>query len=162
MRVRLPVLIALPLLLGPGLLACFSGGYFDIPRLWAGIAAWALFAVVAVALPRPLPASGPRRLLLGGLAALTARAGAALAGAPDAGAAAHDLQRLLLSLPSLAAGIAVLRASTEPLLLLAITAACGYGLSERFLPGVVDLAPVVSAADRLAYPLTYWNASGAF
>jgi O-antigen ligase len=162
MRARLPVLIALPLLLGPGLLACFSGGYFDSPRLWAGIAAWALFAVVAVALPRPLPASGPGRLALGGLAALTAWTGASLAWAPDAGAAADDLQRLLLYLPYLAAGIVVLRAPTEPLLLLAITAACGYGLSERFMPGVVDLAPVVSAGDRLAYPLTYWNASGAF
>jgi hypothetical protein len=162
MRARLPVLIALPLLLGPGLLACFSGGYFDSPRLWAAIAAWALFAVAAVALPRPLPASGPGRLALGGLAALTVWTGVSLAWAPDAGAAADDLQRLLLYLPYLAAGVVVLRGSTEPLLLLAITAACGYGLSDRFLPGVVDLAPVVSAGDRLAYPLTYWNASGAF
>ncbi len=51
MRARLPVLIALPLLLGPGVLACLSGGYFDEPRLWAGIGAWALLAVVAVTQP---------------------------------------------------------------------------------------------------------------
>ena len=162
MRARLPVLIALPLLLGPGVLACLSGGYFDEPRLWAGIAAWALLAVVAVTQPRPLPASGPGRLALAGLAGLTAWTAASLAWAPDAGATADDVQRLLLYLAYLAAAIAVLGASTEPLLLLSIAAACGYGLSERFLPGVVDLAPVVSAGDRLAYPLTYWNASGAF
>jgi O-antigen ligase len=161
MRARLPTAVAVVLLLGPGLLACFNGGYFDRPRLWAAIAAWALLAIVAVALPRPLPASGPGRLALGGLAALTAWTALSLTWAPDAGAAGDDLQRLLLYLPYLAAGIAVLRTRlTEPLLLAAVTGACAYGLSERF--GVIDLAAVVSAGDRLAYPLSYWNGTGAF
>jgi hypothetical protein len=161
MRARLPTAVAVVLLLGPGLLACFNGGYFDGPRLWAAIAAWALLAIVAIALPRPLPASTPGRLALGGLAALTAWTALSLAWAPDAGAAADDLQRLLLYLPYLAAGIAVLRRRlTEPLLLAAVTGACAYGLAERF--GVIDLAAVVSAGDRLAYPLSYWNGTGAF
>jgi hypothetical protein len=160
MRVRLPVLIAPLLLLGPGLLACLNGGYFDGPRLWAAIAAWALLAVVAVAHPRPLPTSGPGRAALAGLAALTAWTAISLAWAPDGGAAIDDLQRLLLYLPYLALAIAVLGRRTEPLLLLAITAACLYALSERF--GLVDLQDVVSAGDRLAYPLSYWNATAVF
>jgi hypothetical protein len=162
MRARLPVLIATAVLLGPGLVACLDGGYFDGPRLWAGIAAWALLAVAAVALRWPLPASGPGRAALAGLAALTLWTGISLAWAPDRGAASDDLQRLLLYLPYLALAIAVARRQTEPLLLLGITAACLYGLSERFLPELVALQDVVSAGDRLAYPLSYWNATGAF
>jgi O-antigen ligase len=161
MRARLDTVIAMPVLLGPGVLACFNGGYFDRPRLWAAIVAWALLAVVAIALPRPLPASTPGRLALGGLAALTAWTALSLTWAPDGGPAGDDLQRLLLYLPYLAVAIALLRtALTEPLLLAAITGACAYGLSERF--GLVDLAPVATAGDRLAYPLSYWNGTGAF
>ncbi len=162
MRARLPVLLALPLLLGPGLLACLNGAYFDGPRLWAAIVAWALLAIAAVTLPRPLPASGPGRAALAGLAALTAWTAISLSWAPDGGAAVDDVQRLLLYLPYLALAIAVLGTLTEPLLLTAIAGACLYGLSERFVPGAVDLQDVVSAGDRLAYPLSYWNGSGAF
>jgi O-Antigen ligase len=161
MRARVQAAVAVVLLLGPGLLACFDGGYFDGPRLWAAIVAWALLAIVAVAAPRPLPASAPGRLALGGLAALTAWTALSLTWAPDAGATGDDLQRLLLYLHYLAAGIAVLRTRlTEPLLLAAVTGACAYGLSERF--GLVDLAAVTTAGDRLAYPLSYWNGTGAF
>ena len=161
MRARLQAVVAVVLLLGPGLLACFNGGYFDGPRLWAAIVAWVLLAVVAVAAPRPLPGSTPGRLALGGLAALTAWTALSLTWTPDPGAAGDDLQRLLLYLPYLAAGIAVLRTRlAEPLLLAAVTGACAYGLSERF--GLVDLAAVTSAGDRLAYPLSYWNGTGAF
>ena len=161
MRDRVRVVVAAALLLGPGLLACFDGGYFDRPRLWAGIAAWALLAVVAVALPRPLPATGPGRLALGGLAALTGWAALSLTWTPDASPAGDDLQRLLLYLPYFAAAIAVVTPRTaEPLLLLAVTAACAYGLSERF--GLVDLEAIATAGDRLAYPLSYWNGTGAF
>lgn len=161
MRSRLQHAVAVVLLLGPGLLACFNGGYFDRPRLWAGIAAWILLAVVAVALPRPLPASTPGRLALGGLAALTVWTAVSLAWAPDGSPAGDDLQRLLLYLPYFAAAIAVVRRPlAEPLLLAAITGACAYGLAERF--GVIDLTPVATAGDRLAYPLSYWNGTGAF
>jgi hypothetical protein len=163
----MPVVLALPLLLGPGVLACLKGGYFDGPRLGAAIAAWSLLAVAAVALPRERLAglSAPAPLALGGLAALTALTGASIAWAPDGGAAADDLQRLLLYLPYLAAAIAVLgdpraRRLTEPLLLLGIVAACLYALADRL--SILNLEQVVVAGDRLAYPLTYWNASGAF
>jgi len=161
------VLLAVPLLLGPGVLACFSAGYFDTARLRAGVLAWLLLAVAAAVLPQPLPRSGPGRIALAGLAALTALTGLSLLWAPLAGPASDDLQRQLVYLPALAAGIAVLRAPaaarlTEPLLLLGIAGATLYGLSERLLEGLVELEPILSAGDRLAYPLTYWNGTGAF
>ncbi len=95
--------------------------------------------------PRPLPTSTPARVALAGLAALTALTGLSLLWAPVAGPAADDLQRLLLYLPAFAAGIALLRAPAaariaEPLLLAGVAGATLYGLSERLLPGVVDLA----------------------
>jgi hypothetical protein len=52
--------------------------------------------------------------------------------------------------------------AAEPLLLAGVAGATLYGLSERLLPGVVSLERVVSAGERLAYPLSYWNGTGAF
>jgi hypothetical protein len=56
------------LLVGPTVLAFFSGGYFDGPRFAGTVAAWILVLVVAVAAPRPLPDSLAGRLALAGLA----------------------------------------------------------------------------------------------
>src|SRR4051794_5992958 len=108
MRSR-PVLYAAPLLLAPGVLACFSGGFFDTARLRAGVLAWVLLAVVAITSRRPLPDGGPGRVALAGLAALTALTGLSLLWAPLAGPASDDLQRLLLYLPAFAAAIVLLR-----------------------------------------------------
>src|SRR5690348_9680680 len=165
MRARLPPVLAVPLLLGPGVLACFAGGYFDQPRLIAAIVAWAALAAVAIVAPSPLPAAGPARVALGGLAALTAWTGLSLLWAPLGGPAADDLQRLLLYVAALAVGIYVLadprvRRWAEPLLLAAVLGAILYGLSERL--GLTTFTLVISAGDRLAYPLTYWNGTGAF
>ena len=54
-RDRAGVLTAarLVLLAGPTVLAFFSGGYFDAPRAWAGLAAWLLVAVALATLPWP-------------------------------------------------------------------------------------------------------------
>ena len=41
------------LLAGPTALAFFSGGYFDGPRAWAGLLAWALVAVADVVRSAP-------------------------------------------------------------------------------------------------------------
>jgi len=161
------VVLAVPLLLGPGLVALFSGGYPDTDRLATAIATWALLAAVAIALPRPIPRSRAALAALAGLAGLTAWTAASLTWAPLGEPAGEDLQRLLIYLPALVAAAAVLREPAaarlaEPLVLAGITGAILYGLSERLLPGVVDLADVLSAGDRLAQPLTYWNATGAF
>src|SRR4051812_49627984 len=87
------VLLAAPLLLAPGVLACFSGGFFDTARLRAGVLAWLLLALVAAGSRRPLPRSGPGRLALGGLTALTALTGLSLLWAPLAGPARSYPQR---------------------------------------------------------------------
>ena len=50
---------------------------------------------------------------------------------------------------------------TEAALLAGIAATAAYGLSERLLPGLVELERSAAAGDRLAQPLTYWNGQGA-
>jgi O-Antigen ligase len=159
--------LAVPLLLGPGIVALFSGGYSDTARAAAGLAAWLLLAATAIALPRPLPRSRPAVLALAALAGLTAWSVASLAWAPLGESVGEDVQRLLLYLAVLAAATRILREPAaarlaEPLLLAGITGAALYGLSERLAPGLVDLTDVLSAGDRLAQPLTYWNGTGAF
>jgi hypothetical protein len=151
-------------LLGGGtVLAFFSGGFFDQPRLIAGICAWLLVAVAAVVAERPLPRALPGRLALAGLAGLTALTAASILWAPLAGPAVHDAQRLALYLGAFVAGVAFLRATreVEPALAAGILVVILYGLSERFLPGLIDLDESRTAGGRLEQPLTYWNAMGA-
>jgi O-antigen ligase len=150
---------------GPTALAFFSGGYFDEPRLIAALVAWAVVAVVALASPRPLPASGPGRLALAGLVLLCAWAGLSLLWAPLAGRATDDLVRLLLYVGALVAAAGLLRgharlSAVEPALALGAVVVIGYGLAGRLLPGVLDLHSSARADGRLEQPLTYWNSEG--
>ena len=166
MRSRSAVL-AVPLLLGPGILALFSGGYGDTARTAAGAAAYVLLAVTAVAVPHPLPRSRLAIVALATLAGLTAWTALSLRWAPLGEPAGQDAQRLALYTAVLATSLALLRdpaaaALAEPLLLAGIAGACAYGLSERLLPTLINLQDVLSAGDRLAQPLTYWNGTGAF
>ena len=159
--------LAVPLLLGPGIVALFSGGYADTSRTAAAVAAFVLLALTALLVPRPLPRSRPGIVALGSLAALTGWTALSLRWAPLGEPAGADVQRLALYTAALATAIALLKDPAaarfaEPLLLAGITGACAYGLSERLLPDLVDLQDVLSAGDRLAQPLTYWNATGAF
>ena len=157
-----PVSCALLLAVGT-VLAFFSGGFFDEPRLVAAVGAWLLVAVAAVAAERPLPRSLPGRLALGGLAGLTALTIASIAWAPLAGPALDDAQRVLLYLGFFVAGVAFLRADRviEPALAGGALLVVLYGMSERFLPGLVDLDQSQTAGGRLEQPITYWNAMGA-
>src|SRR3954447_3467944 len=130
------VALAVPLLLGPGVVACASGGDADTARPAARIGGRPLLAAAAIALPRPLPRSGPALVALAALAALTAWTALSLTWAPLGESAGKDVQPLLLYLPALAAAIAILREPAaarlaEPLLLLGTAAAIAYGLSER-------------------------------
>ena len=157
---------AVVLLVGPTLLAFWSGGYFADPRLAAGVIAWLLAALAFVLTPRPLPRSGPGRVAVAGLAALTALVGLSILWAPIAATAQSDLQRLLLYLGALLAGVALLRGrmglrTVEPALCAGILVVIAYALSARLLPGLVDQEASRSAAGRLEQPLTYWNAMGA-
>jgi hypothetical protein len=165
MRRSPTALATVALLLAPGTLAMLDGGYFDRPRLWAAIAAWAIVALVALTQPSPLPAGRGGRLALAGLVALTAWTALSMLWAPLGGRAVVDVQRGLLYVAGLLAAVALLRpaasrALAEPVLLLGIAAACAVGMAERMLPGVVSLQIVQSAGTRLAQPIGYWNAMG--
>src|SRR5687768_10441869 len=83
---------------GPTALAFFSGGFFDRPRLVAGITAWALVLFAALFAPSPLPTAARGRIALGALAALTAWTALSLTWAGLGDRAQDDLQRLLLYL----------------------------------------------------------------
>lgn len=157
---------AVVLLAGPVLLAFRSGGYFADPRLVAGIVAWILAALAFVTCRRPFPVTAAGRLAVGGLAALTVLVGLSILWAPIAGTAQSDLQRLLLYLGALLAGVALLRGrmglrTVEPALAAGIVVVIAYALSARLLPGLIDQEASRSAAGRLEQPLTYWNAVGA-
>ncbi len=153
------------LLAGPVALAFFSGGYFDGPRAWAGLVAWALVAVSMLAVPRPLPRSAGPRLALAGLALLAAWTLASIAWAPIAGSAYHAGQLAVLYVGVLLAASTLLRARSalrlvEPALAGGALIVVGYGISERLVPGLLHFQHSASAQGRLEQPLTYWNATG--
>src|SRR5436305_6780746 len=60
------------LLAGPTALAFFTGGYFDEPRVWAGLIVWLLVAIAEVVHGRSLPRARSALLALSGLMALAA------------------------------------------------------------------------------------------
>ena len=101
-------------------------------------------------------------MAIGGLAALTAWSALSLTWAPLAGPAVDDVERNVLYLAALVAAATLLTMGwTEAALLAGITLTAAYGLSERLLPGLVELERSAAAGDRLAQPLTYWNGQGA-
>lgn len=154
------------LLVGPTVLAFFSGGYFDGPRFAATLTAWALVLVIAVAAPRPLPDSTAGRLALAGLALIAVWTAASISWAPLSEPATDSTVRLLLYLGALVAAGAAFRErlalrAVEPALALGATVVIGYGLVGRLLPDLIQLDQSVRALGRLEQPITYWNAEGA-
>jgi O-antigen ligase len=151
------------LLLLPAAMTFGRGGYFGVARTRGAILAFLLLAVAAAVSERPLPRTRAGRLALGGLAALTVWTGLSMLWAPLGGPAFNDLVRLAMYTAALAAGIALFTDTrwVEPAMLATTVAAAVYGLSERVVPWLVDLEDLISANDRLAQPLTYWNAQGA-
>jgi hypothetical protein len=152
-------------LAGPTAIAFFAGGFFDDPRLIAGLAACALLLAAALLAERPLPRRWPGRLALGAVAGLALWSALSLAWAPLGGPAIDDVQRLVLYALALAAASAwlrpaVARAAAEPALGLGAFAVVGYGLSERMLPGLLEFERSAAAGGRLEQPLTYWNGMG--
>ena len=159
------VVVSVVALTGPAVLAFFAGGYFDGPRVWAGLITWALVAVAMLTSPRPLPTRLGGRLALVGLGLLALWTLLSFTWAPIAGNAYHAGQRVILYAGALLAAAALLRRATvqravEPVLALGALVVIGYGLSERMLPGLLNFSRSVSAQGRLEQPLTYWNAMG--
>jgi O-Antigen ligase len=153
------------LLVGPTVLAFYTGGYFDAARITAGLIAWALVALAALICPGPLARAGAARLALLGLGGLAAWTLVSITWAPVAGTAYHDGQRLVLYAGALLAALMLLRGravqrAVEPALAAGATVVVGYGLAERLLPGLLHYARSASAQGRLEQPLTYWNAMG--
>jgi hypothetical protein len=150
---------------GPTVLAFFSGGFFAQPRLVAAVLAWLLVALAALLAPRPLPRSLPGRLAIAGLLLLAGWSALSLLWAPLGDPAMQDVQRLALYCGYLIAAAAWLRAVpvralVEPGLALGAALVVGYGMSGRFLPGLIHLAHSKLAFGRLEQPITYWNAMG--
>ena len=157
---------AVPLLALPTVLAFFSGGFFDGPRLVAAILVWLAFAAIAVTSRQPLPSSTPGRLALAGLVGLTCWTTASITWAPLADAATSDAERAWLYLGVFACAAALFREprlarAVEPALAAGAVVVIGYALLTRMLPGVFPIEHSASAGGRLEQPLTYWNALGA-
>lgn len=153
------------LLAGPTALAFFTGGYFDEPRAWAGLAAWVLVVVALVTTPRALPRGRAAWAALGGIGALAAWTLASIAWAPIAGSAYQAGQIAVLYTGGLAAAAMLLKGerwqrAVEPALAAGTLIVIGYGISGRLLPGLLHFSRSVSAEGRLEQPLTYWNAMG--
>jgi hypothetical protein len=153
-------------LAGPTVLAFFSGGFFDGPRLAALIVAFALLALAVLSGAPPLPRSRPGLLALGGLLAYTGWIALSGGWSPLPFDAGQDAQRALLYVGAFAAAVALLRSRAEarfaePALALGAVVVVGYGLVGRLLPGIVHEVTDTVAGGRLDQPLTYWNAMGA-
>ena len=159
------VVLSVVALTGPAVLAFFAGGYFDGPRVWAGLITWALVVVAMLSSPRPLPARLGGRLAVIGLGLLALWTLLSFTWAPIAGNAYHAGQRVILYAGALLAAAALLRRrpvqrAVEPVLALGALVVIGYGLAGRLLPGLLHFSRSVSAQGRLEQPLTYWNATG--
>lgn len=156
---------ALILVAGPTVLAFFSGGFFEKPRLIAGLGAWALAAIAALVGNRPLPSSRAGITAIVGLVLLAAWTAVSYTWAPLGSRAQGDIQRLLLYVGFFVAATALLRGEVarrwlEPGLAAGALVVIGYALSARMLPGVLTFNQSQSAEGRLEQPLTYWNATG--
>jgi hypothetical protein len=149
----------------PAVLAFFSGGFFDEPRLIAALVAWAIVLLAVLFAAQPLPSSIPGRVALLALVLLCAWTGLSIAWAPLGDPAQDDFQRAVLYVGYFAAALALLRAARTrsavvPALAFTAFAIVAYGLSERLFPSLVELDRSASAAGRLEQPFTYWNAAG--
>jgi hypothetical protein len=165
MRSRVLSGARLVLLAGPAVLAFFSGGYFDSPRVWAGLIAWALVALAALLWMNVVPRRPGARIALVGLGLLAAWTLISFTWAPIAGSAYHAGQRVVLYAGVLLAASILFRergalALVEPALVAGALVVVGYGLSERLLPGLLHFHQSFTAQGRLEQPLTYWNGMG--
>jgi hypothetical protein len=96
------------LLAGPTALAFFSGGYFDGPRTWAGLLAWLLVVVAALAGRSGIPRGRAVAATIGGLALMAGWSLLSITWSPIAGNAYHAGQIVMLYLGALIAAVLLL------------------------------------------------------
>jgi O-antigen ligase/polysaccharide polymerase Wzy-like membrane protein len=154
-----------------GALAFDAGGYFPTAYLTGGaVALAALGLLLVVHLPR-FALSTHALTALGTLALLAAWTGLSAAWSPAPDAALADLQRDLLYVALFGLGLVAAGSGRHAVLVgrlvfAVIVFVAGAGLLSRLAPDLVPtdaVSPEVAAltGDRLAYPLSYWNAFGA-
>jgi len=154
-----------------GGLAFDAGGYFPTGYLEGGaVALAALGALLAVHLPR-YALSTHALAGLGALSLLAAWTGLSAAWSPAPDAALADLQRDLLYVALFGLGLVAVGSGRHAVaigrvVLAVIVVIVGAGLLSRFAPGIVHgdagtSSPPTLTNNRLAYPLSYWNAYGA-
>ncbi|MEO5574606.1 MAG: O-antigen ligase family protein [Gaiellaceae bacterium] len=146
-------------------LAANDGGFFASAWFWATLAfLWAVaIALLAGGAHRP---SLPELAFVAAAAGLAGWAGLSALWSSAPALAIAEGQRTLLYAVALAVTAVVLRRRDVELLLsglvLVVTAVSAYALSTRFWPGADDGDVDPITRFRLAEPLGYWNALGAF
>jgi hypothetical protein len=153
------------LLASPVALAFDSGGT-GVPAqaAWA-VVAFVLLGVLAVVAPWPLVERSWPLAALGGLAAFAGWTALSTSWSSALGDAVNDADRVVFYVAAFALAVVVMRAPevravAPDALLWGIVIVSLYALAGRYLPDLVPVEPVELAGDRLAQPLTYWNAMG--
>ena len=147
-------------------LAFDDGGYFPAAYTYAGAAAFA--GVALLALFRPPPLGTPAIVALAALAAYAAWSGISAGWSLVPDAPRLDMQRSLLYVALLGLGLLACGGRRAAGLLVwtvlgVAVVVVGTGLLSRLHPDLVAGAVVAPGAEdvRLSHPLGYWNAFGA-
>ena len=146
-------------------MAFYSGGSKVSEEAIGGIVAFAFLAALAVVAPWPLVERPWPLAALGALAAFAGWTALSASWSPALGDAVNDADRVVFYAAAFALAVVVMRApelrSVAPdALLWGIAIVALYALAGRLLPDLVPTTRVDAAGDRLAQPLTYWNAIG--
>jgi hypothetical protein len=144
-------------------LGLMHGGYFSTAWGWGGLAClW--IALVTLLVSDRVEVGRLEVAFVGALGAFLAWTAGSASWSVAAPAAIRELERGLLALAALVAGILLARRHMCPLLggvLGGIVIACGYGLATRLFPSRLGTFDPI-ASYRLAEPFGYWNAVGLF
>ena len=142
-----------------------AGGFFPGATAQAGLFALVVLVLAVTLAERPLDPFGALAVValvgLAGFAAWTLLSSGE-SGAP--GRALLEYDRALLYVAAFAAGVTLTRARADLSILLrwtalALFALAAAGVLSRLLPGLVPIS-AGNEGERLAFPVTYWNAMG--
>ena len=153
----------------PTYLAFRTGGHSTVfgsqTQLVVAIGAFSLLALAVVTAPWPPVAPGHAALALAALVAFEAWTLLSIAWSPLPSAAADDggraaMYAAVFGLALVTTRCRHVRAAAPWALLAGVVVVAVYALLSRFAPGLVPTRTLPLAGERLAHPLTYWNALG--